>query len=312
MTASSALADVAAAPVDAAQRRADNLRGALWMATSCLAATGMMIAIKEVAVDLASAMIAFLRSGLGLWVLAPMLLDGSLRRMRLTRPWLHILRGCLMGGALNFGFYAIATLPMTTATILFFLAPVFATALAGPILAEKVGAPRWIAVFAGFVGAAVILRPGAGALEWGMLSAIASAACFSVSLMLAQIIGREDGARTVLVTSTAIATLVTFPIALPVWSLPSTPLIWIWIAALVLFSSARMYADIKAYAVGEAGFVAPFAYLRLLFVAVAGWFLFAEVPDAETIAGGAVIAGATFYIAYRERQLGIKIAGGAA
>lgn len=303
--------DASSSPVDdgAAARRAEaaairdgNLAAAFWMAGSGLAATVMSVAIKAVSDQIESPMLAFLRSALGLWVLAPMLLDGSLKRMRFSRPWLHVLRGVLMGLALNFGFYAIAELPLTTATILFFLAPVFATMLAGPVLGQSVGLERWLAAFAGFAGAAIILRPGFGPFDWAMASAIASSACFAVSLTLSRILGRADGPRSVLLSSTAVAALVCVPIAAPVWTLPADLGAWTWIAVLVLSSSARMYADIQAYAKGESAFVAPFAYLRLLFVAIAGYLLFDQLPDEYDLIGGVVIMAATLYIAHRERR----------
>ncbi len=312
---SDVLADAAqrAAPPGAeAARRADNLSGAGWIVLSCAGATVMTVAIRYLSVDLDSRMIAYLRSALGLWILLPWLIDGSWRALRFSRPWLHALRGALMAGALNFGFYAISAMEMATVTILFFLAPIFATALAGPMLGETVGLRRWAAVGAGFLGALIILRPGVVGLDWAALAAVASAACFSVSLLLSKTLGSADGARSVLISSTAVAVVLTLPIAAPVWALPSTAEIWFWVGVLVLSSSLRMYADIRGYAIGEAGFLAPFSYLRLLFVGVAGWLLFAEAPDAFTIAGGAVIAGATLYIAHREARLNKRIAGAAA
>ena len=216
-----------------------------------------------------------------------------------------------MAGALNLGFFAISALPMATVSILFFLAPIFATALAVPMLGEAVGAKRWAAVAAGFLGAMILLRPGFGPLEMGMLAAIGSAACFSVSLLLSKIVGPVDGARSLLLTSTGIAGVLTLPIALPVWELPPDGLAWIWVAVLIAASTSRMYADIRAYSVGDVGFIAPFAYLRLVFVAALGWLLFRESIDEWTFAGGAVIVAATLYIARREAKLNKRIAGGA-
>lgn len=306
----------AAAAEAAQQRRADNLAGGVWIVASCLAATVMTIVIRMISDDLDTRMIAFLRSALGFAILIPWLIPGMMgegwRSLRFTRPWLHILRGALMAAALNLGFFAIATLEMATATILFFLAPIFATALAGPMLGEAVGPRRWAAVAAGFVGALIILRPGVATLEWGMLAASASAACFSVSLLLSKTLGSVDGARSVLVSSTAVAAVLTLPIAAPAWEIPTSGEVWFWLGLLVLSSSARMYADIRGYALGEAGFLAPFSYLRLLFIGVAGWALFQEIPDGFTWLGGGVIAGATLYIAHREARLNKRIAGGAA
>lgn len=291
---------------------AENFAGAGWMIVSCLGATGLTVGVKSLSAVIEPPMIAFLRCLLGLWFLAPMLMDGSLLRLRITRPWMHILRGLLMGAALNCGFYAISTLEMTTATLLFFLAPVFATILAGPLLGQRVGAPRWAAVGAAFLGALLVLRPSGASFEWGMLAALASAAFFSISLMLSRVIGREDGPRSVMTTSTVVAALVCLPAALPVWQMPDTPALWGWAALLVLASSLRMYADIEAYAKGEAAFVAPFSYLRLLFIGVAGWLMFSEIPDQYEALGGLVILAAGFFIAYRERKLGLTVSGGAA
>ena len=292
-------------------RVGDNLIGAGWMIASCVAATGMSVGVRTLSEHLEAPMIAFLRCLLGLWILAPMLLDGTLPGVRLTRPWLHLLRGVLMGGALNFGYFALGALELTTATLLFFLAPVFATVLAGPILGERVGAPRWAAVGAGFLGAILILRPGAAPLEAGAVAAVASALCFAVSLMMSRIIGREDGPRAVMVTSTVVATLISLPPALLVWRLPDSLTLWGWITFLVLASSARMYADIAAYTRGEAGFIAPFSYLRLLLVGLAGWLLFSEIPDEWEALGGSVIVLSTLVIAYRERRAGRAVSDGA-
>ena len=130
--------------------------------------------------------------------------------------------------------------------------------------------------------------------------------------MLSRIIGREDGPRAVMLTSTLVAGLVSLPAAAMVWKMPDTAAIWGWVIFLVLASTVRMYADIAAYAKGEAGFVAPFSYVRLLFIALAGWLIFKEIPDGWEVLGGSVIVLSTLYIAYRERKLGQSISAGAA
>jgi drug/metabolite transporter (DMT)-like permease len=50
--------------------------------------------------------------------------------------------------------------------------------------------------------------------------------------------------------------------------------------------------------------VAPFDYSRLLFSALFGLALFAEVPDVWTMAGAALIVASTIYIARREAMVG--------
>src|SRR3546814_16136211 len=57
---------------------------------------------------------------------------------------------------------------------------------------------------------------------------------------------------------------------------------------------------IRAYRSGEASFVAPFDYLKLILAGLIGFAVFDEVPGLWTFAGAAVIVGATLYIARRE------------
>ena len=60
---------------------------------------------------------------------------------------------------------------------------------------------------------------------------------------------------------------------------------------------------IRAFRTGEASFVAPFDYSKLLFATVFGFIFFGERPDAWTWVGAAIIISATLYIARREAQL---------
>mgnify|MGYP006219922555 CR=1 FL=1 len=53
-------------------------------------------------------------------------------------------------------------LPLATALAIIFLSPIMLTALSGPLLKEKVGWRRWVAVFAGFLGVLLIMRPSGG------------------------------------------------------------------------------------------------------------------------------------------------------
>ena len=59
----------------------------------------------------------------------------------------------------------------------------------------------------------------------------------------------------------------------------------------------------RAIALAEVTLVAPVDFLRLPFAAIFGFVLFAEVPDAWTLAGGAIIALASAYIVRREAVL---------
>lgn len=281
-----------------------NLRGALWALFSVAAASVMTLSVRELSPSLDTRMIAFLRSAVGLAFLAPLLLrPRALERIRVRRPWTHLLRGGLIVVALNTGFYAIGHLPLATATILFFLAPIFSTVLAPLMVGEAVGPRRQAAVAVGFCGALIVLRPGLDGLDLASLSAVTSSLCFAVALLMGKDMARDDGADAVFVSTSLITAVLTFPIALTAWAWPGPWMLWMLVLVLAASSAMRTYADIRAFAVGEASFVAPISYLRLPVIAVFGWWFYAERIDGLTILGGAIIAGATLFIMLREHQM---------
>jgi drug/metabolite transporter (DMT)-like permease len=279
-----------------------NLRGALWMLASVAGATGMTIFVRQLTPEMHTSMIAFLRSALGLLFLAPLFLGRTPPPLaRLNQPGLHLMRGALIAIALNLGFFAIWRLPVATAAILFFLAPVFSTMLAPFMVGERVGPRRWAAVAVGFIGALIVVRPGAAEVGAGTLAAVGSSLCFALALLMGKTASRADGPDAVFASSAILAAAFTLPLAILEWRVPLDGWVWITLAGLTVASSLRGYADIRAMNAGEASFVAPVSYLRLPTVAFAGWLLFDESVDVWTWVGGAVIAGATLFIALRER-----------
>ncbi|GMG82473.1 DMT family transporter [Paralimibaculum aggregatum] len=292
-----------------------NAQGALWLLASVAGATAMTVAVRLLSPELHTSMLAFLRSAFAAVLVLPFLVRARLSGgapIRFSRWPLHLLRGLLIGVALNSGFYAIAHLELATSTILFFLAPAFATAFAALFMGEPVGLRRWGAIAAGLLGAVVILRPGIAAFDPVMAIAILSALAFAAALIIGRQIGSVDGSDAVFVSSSIVVVAATLPPALFVWGLPQGGLAWAILAVLVLGSAVRTYSDIRAYAVGDAGFIAPFTYLRLITVGLAGWLLFGETIDGWTAAGGAIIIGATLYISLRETRLRRRVARGAA
>ncbi|MEM9049820.1 MAG: DMT family transporter [Pseudomonadota bacterium] len=283
----------------------DNLLGAGWMLFSVFMASAMLIAVREATAEMDSRMVVFLRSAVSLLLLvAALAAVPRLRRsFRVSSLRLHLLRGAVISVSLIMGFYAVSVLPIATAVILFLTAPIFATILAGPLQGETVGPRRWAAVLAGFVGALIILRPGHAPVELAMLTALGSSMTFALALSLSRNVASVDGAFSTFLTATAISVVVTFPVALPVWSMPSSGFIWAAVLGVVVFGGARGIADIQAYRHGEAAVIGPITYLRLLIVGAAGFALYGEVPDAATLTGALIIVLAALYIARREAFL---------
>lgn len=75
---------------------------------------------------------------------------------------------------------------------------------------------------------------------------------------------------------------------------------WFLLAGVGVMGLISQAFIVRAFRVGEASFVAPFDYVRLLFAGTAGVIFFAEVPDIWTYVGAVLIIGSTLYIARRE------------
>jgi drug/metabolite transporter (DMT)-like permease len=297
-----------AGPVTAGPVR-DNFRAIIWALISVLGASAMSLAVRGVVEEIDSRMVVMFRAGVTSFVIFGIIivLPKMRRNLRFSRPWLHLLRGGLIGVSTNLGFYTLAHIPLATATVLFFTAPIFATILGAVVHGEKVGPRRIAAVIAGVIGALVILRPGYEAFHPAMLTALGSSALFSIALTLSRNLANADGALSTYFSSVVITVLVTLPIAVPVWEYPDTPILWFAMAVVVAASALRGVADIQAYRYGEAAILAPIAYLRLVLIGFGAWILFAETIDDATLIGAVIIISATLYIALREARLRKKI-----
>lgn len=284
---------------------ADNFTAILWILFSVVTSSAMTIGVRDISTQLGSTMIVFLRASVSTaLIIVAILLFAKLRKqLKFSKPWLHLVRGTLIAFSTQLGFYSISNLPLSTVTVLFFLAPIWATLLAIPFHGEKVGPRRIAAIAVGFIGAVIILRPGFGEFHPAMLTAMGSSILFALALNMSRGLARADGALSTYFSSVVITAIVMLPFALPVFDTPHTTRAWIAGAVIVVAGAARGYADIEAYRLGEAGILAPITYLRLVFIAGAAYFMYSEIPDRPTIIGAAIIISATLYIAQRETKL---------
>ena len=121
---------------------------------------------------------------------------GFVKLTKPTRPWLHMLRSALMLIATTLYFSALRFLPLADAVAIHFIAPILITAFSIPILKEKVGPRRWAAIFVGFVGTIIIIRPGTVGMHWAALLPLGTAICYAVYQILTRIASRTDSTQT--------------------------------------------------------------------------------------------------------------------
>jgi len=281
----------------------ENWRGMVWAFIAVLSASAMSIAVRGASLEIDTRLIVLHRFAVGVLILLVIAAVSPKIRgdIRFTDPKGHIIRGVLIGISTLGGFYALANIELAAATVLFGLAPIFAV-LISVVMGQPIGIRRIMAIVAGFVGAIIIIDPRLE-LELGMLSALGSAFFFGMALAMSRGLAQRDGTFSTLLSSAFLTMIVAAIASIPVFAWPTGASLWFWLWILIIAGLIRQFADIEAYKHAEAAVLAPIFYLRLIFISIGGYLLFNEIPRLNTWIGAAIVISATFYMAYRERQL---------
>jgi drug/metabolite transporter (DMT)-like permease len=214
---------------------------------------------------------------------------------RTRRPWLQLARAASLVCSLSALFVSLRYLPLAVATSVSFTAPLIITALSGPLLGERVGLQRWMAVLAGLAGAIIVIRPGSDVFHWASLLTLVGAFFFSLFNIATRMLGGIDKPMTTVlytfVVSTALLSLV-MPL---VWVMP-TAMQWSLFAVSGLLGFAAHFSIARSLTLADASAVAPLHYVRLLWAIGIGLVVFDHVPDAWTLAGGALIVASGIYV----------------
>lgn len=179
----------------------------------------------------------------------------------------------------------------------------FVTLLAWAFLAERVGVHRVGAVIAGFVGVVVAMRPGTeGLFDANALIPIAGALGAAVAIISVRRLSQTETTATLLAWQSIF-----------VGALAGVPLFWLWVTpdafgvafllAMGGLAAVGQWVGVRALRLGEAVVIGPIEYTKLIYATLIGYLVFAEVPDAWTLTGAAIIIGSALYILYRERMV---------
>ena len=213
---------------------------------------------------------------------------------------LHLLRGAVTLLMLALFTYGLKTLGLAEAYTLTFIAPMVITMLSVPMLKERVPPRHWAAIAVGLCGVVVALRPDQGAfLSLGALAVLAAAICYALSNVVGRIISRSEPGATLVFWTTAAMALGGSALSAPQWVdvLPAHgPLL----AGLAISGFLGQLAITEAFRHGQASAVAPFEYTALAWAVALDWLVWSTVPDAWTLAGGAIIIASGIYLIRRE------------
>jgi len=227
--------------------------------------------------------------------------SGIFKLAKTTRPWLHTSRSALMLIATSLFFFALRYLPLADAVAILFIAPIMITAFSIPILKEHVGWRRWAAIFVGFIGAMIIIRPGGVATHWAALLPFGSAICYAVYQILTRIAARTDSTQTSLFWTSVFGVCVTSLFVPFAWT-PPTAIDWVLMMGLGSAYGIGHYLLIRGLEIAPASRLSPFLYTQIIWATFFGFVFFGQFPDMTTIGGAAVVISSGLYIWWRETK----------
>ncbi|MFE3835979.1 DMT family transporter [Pseudogemmobacter sonorensis] len=279
------------------------LRGAIL----ALAAFGVYsthdVVVKLLGASYSSFQIVFFTGLFGFPLITMMLMrdrtDGTLIP---RHPWWSAVRAVAAVGSSVFAFIAFTRLPMPQTYAILFATPLLITVLAIPVLGERVGLRRGLAVGLGLLGVLVVLRPGGGeALSLGHAAALASAVCGATTSIIVRRIGSRE--RTVvLILYPMMLQVLGMGLLMPFFYTPMPVADMGRMAVVALLSILAGMLVIAAYRAAPAAVVAPMQYSQMIWAVFYGWLFFGEGIDRWTAVGTAVIVASGLYIVQREGQ----------
>jgi len=217
-------------------------------------------------------------------------------------PGLHAIRLAGAFAALSMGMWAVAELPLTTATVLAFSQVFLVVLLAALFLKEQIHAYRATAIAVGFAGVIVVIRPGtAGMFDLNALIAIASAAGAAVAIISVRKLSQTESTEALLSYQ-----------ALFVGLASGIPMLWLWVQptpgdfafmlVIGIVATIGQWLGIMSLRTGEASVVGSIEYMKLVYAAILGFLFFAEIPDKYTLAGAALIVISAIFMLKKEAE----------
>lgn len=226
------------------------------------------------------------------------------RRLKIRQWKLALIRGAVVTCAQLCFYMSLGLMAFATASTITYASALFTTALAIPILGEKVGWVRWIAVLVGFVGVIMVVQPGSDSFSAYALLPLAAAAFYALVGVTARLFDDDVPSPLVNLYSSIAAVIGAFTIAYfwggftPIASLTDLG----WIMAMGGFGGTAVLFLVVSYRMTEQSNLAPFSYFGIPLAFVMGWAFFDETPWNTLFPGAILIAVGGLLIVWRERM----------
>jgi|TARA_B110000908_G_scaffold170509_1_gene230302 drug/metabolite transporter (DMT)-like permease len=231
------------------------------------------------------------------------------KRLKIRQWKLAFFRGAIVTFAQLCFYMSLGLMAFATASTITYASALFTTALAIPLLGERVGWVRWCAVLVGFVGVIMVVQPGGDGFNIYALLPLAAAAFYALVGVTARLFDDDVPSPLVNLYSSLTAAIGAFTIAYfwggfsPIASATDLG----WIIAMGGFGGTAVLFLIVSYRMTEQSNLAPFSYFGIPLAFGLGWLFFDEAPWSTLFPGAILIAAGGLLIVWRERSRAKKV-----
>ena len=218
------------------------------------------------------------------------------------QPYIQFSRGVILSLNNCLVVYTFTLLGLVETHAIIACYPLIVAGLSVPFLGERFGWRRWMAIFTGFIGVIIILRPNTNVITEGSIFAIVGAIMFAVYLILTRYVSRSDTAITSFFWTGIGGTVTMSLISLFIWD-DILKEDYLWLLIMCVLSAGSHFMMVKTLQVAEASVVQPFSYLQLVFGSVIGVTIFSESIDLMIILGALVVIGSGLFTTWREYKI---------
>ncbi|TLP69401.1 DMT family transporter [Parasedimentitalea maritima] len=227
------------------------------------------------------------------------------RPLRLRQWKLGLMRGLYVTVAQFLFYYSLGVLPFATASTITYANAIFVTALAVPLLSERVGWIRWAAVLMGFGGVIMVMQPGSDSFTYVAIAPLGAAFLYALAGVTARLMDTDVPSPLINLYSTIAALIGSLCLALAIGNFPPIASLsdLFWIFAMGAVGGTAVLCMVVSYRMTEQSNLAPFSYFGIPIAFVLGWIFFDETPYNALFPGVFLIIGGGLLVIWRERRL---------
>ena len=227
---------------------------------------------------------------------------------RVANLKLQCLRGLILALMTALNFLALQYLQLAETGAIQFSVPILIAVLSSWWLNEKLDVASWIAIWVGFAGVLVIIRPGSHAFHPAIFLSVMNAFLYAGFNMLTRRLASSENPVSTQLFSAAVSSVVLAPFAWSQWQTPEGVLTWVIIGLIGVFAGLGHLSVASAHRYASAAFLGPFLYQQILYMTLGGWLVFGQTPDHAVALGAVIVVASGLFLLWREMRTKVSSA----